>query len=266
MTDLSSSPDYQSPPAKAELRVLTQNCCLLPAYLFQSRGDDNRDQRAELISRMIQRYDIVLLQEVFGTSWCSQWRNAFKNVPGMMTLFSLRSHNKLVDSGLVILSRYPITAGSFNQFRSKSISNSVIDRGFLYASVDVRGTTVHVINTHLNPSECHCGTLTPQEYRRRQLREIVSFKESASLEHEAWIIGGDFNDTKVVFDLPATMCISLAREQPPTSHSLVPFAIKGDDERHCCIDYISSNRTQRYSKLLQNLISDHYGVESGILL
>jgi endonuclease/exonuclease/phosphatase family metal-dependent hydrolase len=257
----SSSP----PPApKSQVRVLTQNCCLLPHYLFQSKGDDNRAQRAELIHRMVQRYDIVLLQEVFSTRWCSQWRELFSNVPGMSSLLTVKGVEKFTDSGLVILSRYPIVKSSFHRFRSKSFTNSVIDRGFLYAAIQVGDKVVHVVNSHYNPNECHIGPLPAGEYRRRQLGEIQAFRNGSGDRDGNWIIGGDFNDTTTVFNL-RPMNITFAREQLPTSHSLVPFAI-ADNGPHLCIDYIASNMTFSYYRRVETLISDHYGVEAGIVL
>lgn len=249
-------------PPKPQLRILTQNCCLLPHHLFQSGGDDNRSQRAQLIHQMVQRYDIVLLQEVFGTHWCSEWRELFKEVPGMSSLLSVKGGDKLTDSGLVILSRYPIIKSSFQRFHSKSFTNSVLDRGFLYGAIQVGEKVVHVVNTHLNPSECHYGPLPAAEYRRRQVQEIKNFRAASGYENGQWVIGGDFNDESVVFQL-SPMYITFANEKLPTSHSLVPYSI-ADNGAHICIDYLVTTAPQIYYRRVETLISDHYGVETAI--
>ena len=253
------------PPPKEELRILTQNCCLLPSYIYQSKGTDDREQRAALIMEMVQRYDVVLLQEVFGTKWCHEWRELFLHVPKMQSLFSVKHSLKLIDSGLAILSRYPIVTGQFIPFRSKSVSNAIINRGFLYAQIQVGEKMIHVVSSHLCPNEMNFGIHTPSEYRRRQLAEIVAFKQVQGHEQDPWVIGGDFNDDQVVFSLAPAMQITLADSKPPTSHRQVPYAISCTEEQKC-IDYIATNRTQRYSRVVGNLISDHYGVETVITL
>jgi endonuclease/exonuclease/phosphatase family metal-dependent hydrolase len=158
-----------------------------------------------------------------------------------------------------------VLVGSFVPFRSKSISNSLIDRGFLYAQIKIGEKIVHTITTHLNPSESHYGILSPEEYRRRQLAEILEFKKSVGHDHDTWVIGGDFNDCSTVRSLEPMMSVSLDQSPCATSHDRVPYAINCEGV-HECIDYITTNRPQRYSRILQNLISDHYGVEVAVAL
>jgi hypothetical protein len=78
------------------------------------------------------------------------------------------------------------------------------------------------------------------------------------------VIGGDFNDETAVFRL-RPMNITFAKEQLPTSHSLVPFAII-DNGPHKCIDYLASNAPLVYYRRVETLISDHYGVETALSL
>jgi len=217
-----------------------------------------------LVSQMIQRYDIVLLQEVFGTAWCGEWRKVFSSTPNMQSVMGIKAKCKILDSGLVILSRYPIIDSSFTQFRSKSLSNAVIDRGFLYAEIKVGEKRVHVINTHLNPDETHYGIHSPAEYRRRQLQEILRFKKKVEGEKVKgeWVIGGDFNDDKLSEAL-RPMIVSNVMEA--TSHKRVSYASEDGGQPHC-IDYLVTSRPQQYARVVHNLISDHYGVEAGMVL
>lgn len=250
---------------KSELRVLTLNACLLPHYIFQSNGDDNREQRAMLIHQMVQKYDIVLLQETFGTFWCNSWRNIFKNVPNMTSLLTIKRHG-FVDSGLIILSKYPVIDRLFIPFKKKPLSNKIIDRGFLYCCLKVGDKKVHVINTHLSANEGHIGDKPPSSYREAQINQIMEFKNKLDKENDVWIIGGDFNDDNIAkrtFD--ETYSISMSENPEDTVHRILPFCM--DHEYHQgCIDYIVSNRQQNYSIVLKNLISDHYPVESEIVI
>jgi endonuclease/exonuclease/phosphatase family metal-dependent hydrolase len=259
-----SKSEVSPPTAPQQLRVLTLNCCLLPPLLYQSPGADNREQRAQLIKRLVQRYDVVLLQEVFSCQWSSKWRDVLQQVPGMSSLTTVRGVGKVTDSGLVLLSRYPILEGRFLRFHSKGFTNAVVDRGFLYAAIQVGSKKIHLVDTHLNPNECHYGFLSAQEYRRRQLDEIQTFRAGSGDKDGRWIIGGDFNDSTTVSKL-SPMNITFARDQVPTSHSLVPFAI-ADNGEHECIDYLASTLPFRYYRLMEALVSDHYGVEAMLTL
>ena len=250
--------------SKNTLRVLTLNTCLLPSFLFQSTGEDNREQRAELIKRLVQRYDVVLLQEVFTSPWCGKWQSMFQDVPNMVSVITKKAPEKITSSGLVVLSRYPVVQHSFHRFHSKSFTNSVVDRGFLYVAIKVGSQVIHTVNSHYAPNECHYGPLPAQEYRRRQLAEVQTFRNGSGDKDGAWIIGGDFNDTTTVNTLEP-MNITFKREQVPTSHSLVPFAITNNGE-HECIDYIASTLPFTYYRRVETLISDHYGVEAGVLV
>ena len=66
------------------------------------------------------------------------------------------------DAGLLILSRYPIVASSFQKFRQVSqISDRTAIKGFLYAKIDLSvlgGTYLHLFNTHTQSTEFDCPT------------------------------------------------------------------------------------------------------------
>lgn len=249
-----------------DVRILTLNCCLLPKFIYQSEGSDNRVQRAELISKMISRYDIVLLQEVFSTAWTKTWNKIISETPSMEKVFTVKNKCKLVDSGLVVLSKFPIIKHRFIKFKNISLSNIMIDRGFLYTRLQVGDKIVHVINTHLNPNENHIGKKQPEDWRKLQMSEILEYKKNVGMQDDLWIIGGDFNDDKLPFQMLNDYHISLSLTKTPTWHSLTSFIIKSKDDEETCIDYIVTNYKQKNSRVINNLISDHYPVEVVVAL
>ena len=252
------------PPVRSSLRILTLNCCLLPSGVYQSGGDDDREDRARRIARLVQRYDIVLLQEVFTTFWCTRWKKELTQVPGMHIVVADK-RARLLDSGLMILSKYPVLHSSFTRFQNTSLTNHVLERGYLYAELQTPNGSLHVVNTHLNPSECHLGKLSAHEYRENQMREILEFKAQKHKDSEAWVLGGDFNDQEIPQTLLKGYHVSLQSTLPATSHREVSFALTSETP-HECIDYLVSNREQIESTLLRSLVSDHYGVEVRLVL
>lgn len=243
------------------IRVLTLNCCLIPKGIYQSNANDRREDRLEAITKLVSRYDIVLLQEVFGSSWCSQWRDKISAVPDMHC--SLTNHrDRLVDSGLVVLSKKKISYSSYTPFKSVSIVNKmVVERGFLYCFIE---PNIHVLNMHLNPSECHVGNKPASQFRREEIEQVLEFKNKIGKADDFWIIGGDFNDDSLVQEMFAGYNISFEKEKVNTCNNDVDYALTGSSEM--CIDYIVSNRPFRYTLLNKTKLSDHYGVEVGINL
>lgn len=251
---------------KRELRLLTLNCCLLPKLIYQSDGSDNRRQRAQLISSMISRYDIVMLQEVFGSTWTREWREIISDTPGMDKVLSVKGQGKTLDSGLIILSKFPIVKHRFIRFKQNSLLNNlIIDRGFLYAEIKVGSKSIHVFNTHLNPNELSVGK-TPAYWRKMQLQEMLDYKKYIGKDQDHWVIGGDFNDDVIAFEMLKNYHISLAATKAPTWHMLTPYVIKCDNTTETCIDYIVTSGQQKYSRVVKNLISDHYPVEVCLIL
>jgi hypothetical protein len=57
-----------------------------------------------------------------------------------------------VDSGLLIMSKYPIIESSFESFNVGVLSDSASDKGFIYCKIKIENNFVHLFNTHLQAS------------------------------------------------------------------------------------------------------------------
>jgi len=75
------------------------------------------------------------------------------------------------DGGLVILSRYPITACSAFTFKTSSGTDRLAGKGVLYARIQIgplEGDYIHVFNTHLQSHDY-------PETRRENIEELLNF-------------------------------------------------------------------------------------------
>jgi len=93
----------------------------------------------------------------------------------------------IVNSGLVILSKYPIIDYKFVpyvNYNAKTL-DCLTEKGFLTATMDVNGKPLTVINTHLQS----CDHERYDQHAFLQLKELLKYVEKL----DTYIIGGDFN-------------------------------------------------------------------------
>jgi hypothetical protein len=63
----------------------------------------------------------------------------------------------LVDSGLLVLSRFPILSSEFMSYKIGILSDSASDKGYIYCKINVRGEILHLFVTHLQASYMEVG-------------------------------------------------------------------------------------------------------------
>jgi endonuclease/exonuclease/phosphatase family metal-dependent hydrolase len=173
-----------APSLASGIRLLTLNAFLRPAPISHSprHGGDNKDARLAAILCMMQRYDVVCLQEM----WELYDRSAFcAQFP-----FSARSPSSLgkTDGGLLILSRYPITLADFTPLtQHATFPDTLVNKGFMKARIDAGGGRVFtVVNAHLQATYTECEGV---EAQMKQLEYVC-----AQTAHEPnLIVCGDFN-------------------------------------------------------------------------
>jgi hypothetical protein len=57
-----------------------------------------------------------------------------------------------VDSGLLVMSRFPITNQKLYSFNIGIFSDSASDKGYIYCKINVKGDIIHLFNLHLQAS------------------------------------------------------------------------------------------------------------------
>ena len=85
---------------------------------------------------------------------------------------------KIVDSGLLILSRFPLQKLSEITFKSSSGWDALSHKGAVLVRVVIDSTSIHIINTHLNAG----GNWRVRKSQVNELETLVQYYHSCCLE------------------------------------------------------------------------------------
>lgn len=155
-------------------------------------------------------YDIVCLQEVFssdliGKDVLNPLLEGLEDIyPYTVKLQPQPIYNG-IDSGLLLLSKYPIDSFVFHKYKSRTGIDALSDKGIIIAHIQIpmehdndKTCSLIIANTHLNAGEdsTRCSRI-----RRAQTIEAVvalrdfleSLKSKVDLDHVPVLVCGDFN-------------------------------------------------------------------------
>jgi endonuclease/exonuclease/phosphatase family metal-dependent hydrolase len=246
------------------IRVLTQN---MNCHYLNVRSGLKRE-RVAVLCKELARFDVVLLQEMFtvglgplSTGWtetvieeaCKHGLlfSAFGGTGGWMLG---------QDSGLVVLSRFPI-ASKGEVIRDSNWTDPGTLKGAIFADIDIHGTVVRFYDLHLDARTA--------ERRRGQYRRLHEHCSACELPH---LLAGDWN-------------IHLSSE-PGSEYQMFRATFCGDDDdasvyksvfenfdepmvthdAGLCIDHVLSSKELLPAfvgdgKLSEFRCSDHLGIE-----
>ena len=191
----------RSAAAGPRLRVLTLNTFLRPVPVNHHgiHGDAKWERLIPLVAQLLLPHDVLALQEVwaFRRQLLSMLRAAgFAHI----VLPQPAAHGALIDSGLVIASRFPITEARRVLFRGGASgckpagADRHASKGVLYAAVAApNGQRYHVFNTHLQATYTREPSAAEAAALRCQLAALVRFVDAHAPGGEAAIVAGDFN-------------------------------------------------------------------------
>eukprot|EP00397_Hematodinium_sp_SG-2012_P027028 GEMP01028371.1.p1 GENE.GEMP01028371.1~~GEMP01028371.1.p1 ORF type:complete len:610 (+),score=99.16 GEMP01028371.1:102-1931(+) len=186
----SSSQLGESSVGLSALRVLSYNVFMRPPAprFFNTRwnthntDDDYKNQRLERIAdRVLDKYDIVCLQEMFG-SFSYRRDKLIRKAKQLGFMSVAKSPTNvlttgfLVDGGLMLLSRYPfIREPDYQTFETRSkFADQLASKGWIYAKIQIGPCEyVHVVVTHLQA--CYSKTDSTHEIRMKQVDEILTY-------------------------------------------------------------------------------------------
>jgi len=139
---------------KKSIRVLSFNIFLRPPGIKNHDSDHKSMRLAYFCEKVIHSYDIICLQEFFayGTSRQTKFLSYAKNAgfEYSLTLNSKNLINTSIDSGLVIISRYPIIKSERLTFKRGIKTDRFYSKGALYAKILCSpNREINVFNTHL---------------------------------------------------------------------------------------------------------------------
>ena len=172
--------DLNNVHSQEELSVLSYNIQARPVL-------DACDQKTPLIGERLNSYDLIGLQEAF-----SSYDKIFQRASSLEGVaFCRRRHPlKLVNSGLAVLTRFPISDIDSEYFEEEgALENCLGSKGVLMARIRVNGCDLDFYTTHLAAGEGQ--KLLPS--KRLQLEQIISFIRKHSPKKRAVILSGDFN-------------------------------------------------------------------------
>lgn len=159
---------------RRRLRVLTYNIQKFPWS----------PKSLETLVTLVNDYDVILLQECFSDTW----QSLSEVLPQLYCFRGTLNRLNMMNSGLAILSRYPIDSGAFLEFShaNRWTWDIFSEKGWLSAVINVDGTMIRVLNTHLQSCD----------FDRFDQMALIQFDELCaylSTVYEPFILGGDFN-------------------------------------------------------------------------
>lgn len=187
---------------RPHINILTYNIFLRPPLIKNNESDHKNDRLKEFI-KALGDFDIVCLQEMFGTLnkrkhkliRCATKAGflyyADSPSPSFFTSF-------VVDGGLLILSRFPILVSEFKPYPYGIFSDSLSQKGVLYNKIQIRDEMLHIFGTHTQASYFGENQRYPILTRSDQFTTFRQFIESTLKKHgyrhgEVILLMGDFN-------------------------------------------------------------------------
>ena len=196
---------------RPQIKIMTYNVMLL----FRVLGDYDQENRSNSIGSALltipenEKPDVIIFTEMF-SRYADNIIKALKIDYPYYTyvLGTERSGNQwdkyrgnrskfffIVNGGVVIMSKYPITHKVQHIFRNRTFCTPdyFSNKGAAYVKVNKHGYTYHIIGTHMQAD--HGNNIYPLT-RTKQLEEIRELVDSLNIpKSEPVIVGGDFNIT-----------------------------------------------------------------------
>lgn len=171
------------------LNVLAYNTYMRPTSLFVN-GQSLRQKLLvpELKGR---NYDVLILSEMFDDDIRAATLNGLKSEFPYHTKVVGSDSGANQDGGVVIVSKWPITAWAEKVFGSNSSgSDAMADKGIMYAKINKQGRPYHIFGTHMQADKGASDVST----RRQQIQMMKAFVNSRNIPAtEPVILGGDLN-------------------------------------------------------------------------
>lgn len=190
------------------IRLLTYNFFCRPPPVNTNK-DDYKDSRLEdFVKDELQKFDIICFQELFTTLNDRKHRMIREGAKvGLQYYYSSKVPSffskYLVDSGLLILSRYEIVDNDSYDYYINISGDSVSNKGILYTKIKINDKFLFLFNTHLQASyfdDSQKNINYTIQVRMSQAEELINYVYNKLLtiprdevNSGCVIIAGDFN-------------------------------------------------------------------------
>lgn len=175
-------------PADRRFELITYNVQMLPMSLM-SHG---QLKRAGAIPDALPDCDVVVLNEAFDDEPRAKLRNGLKRRWPHSTAVAGQDQGIGQDSGVFIVSRWPIVAQAtcvFDQMNSQ-YEDRLAQKGAVYACIQRPDGRVHVVGTHLQAEQDEYAAAT-RKYQMGVIRKMIL--EQNIPKDEPVLIAGDLN-------------------------------------------------------------------------
>ncbi len=213
------------------LKVLSYNTFLFHKLIYPDWGQDHR---ADAIpdADFFQGHDVVVLQEAFDNGSSDTVQEKAKAQYPHQTPVLGRSKSGWdatggswsdiapEDGGVTIFSKWPIVRKEQFVYDHGCGADYLSNKGFVYVELDVNGTKVHVVGTHVQAGDSACGDGEPQKIRAEQFKAIDSFLDEKAIPAEEQVmVAGDFNTNSRGEEYPSMLAnADLAPADARTGH------------------------------------------------
>ncbi|WP_030987607.1 sphingomyelin phosphodiesterase [Streptomyces sp. NRRL S-1813] len=198
------APGSEATGSVPQLKALTTNTMLLPSFITDGWA---QDERGALIGSApyVAGNDVVVFQELFDNSASDILMARLKGYPYRTPVVgrstdgwhqTLGDYSSLPyeDGGVAIASRWPITRQIQYIYDDACGADSLSEKGFAYARLNVNGAPVHVLGTHLQANDDGCDDGEAARTRTSQLKEMRHFVDGLKIPAgEPVIFAGDMN-------------------------------------------------------------------------
>ena len=193
--------------SRNSIRLLTYNIFCRPPPI-NTNGDDYKDNRLKDFIEQLPNFDIICFQELFTT--LNDRKHKMIREGGKAGLkYYLASKvpsffsEYLVDSGLLILSRYEIVENDTYEYYLNVSGDAPSNKGILYAKIKINDKYLFLFNTHLQSTyldESQKSIDCTIQVRTKQTEELINFVYNKLLtiprdeiKYGCVLIVGDFN-------------------------------------------------------------------------
>lgn len=183
------------------IRFLSYNMYLRPT-IINEHGSDYKHERIDIFCReFMNDFDIIAFQEVFTDRWrkklirCARPLGFTHVVVGPRpTCKEFCRRFQLIDSGLLILSRYPLNNVQTMIYSEGIRSDGRVTKGAIYAEVQMNDAQIALVTTHTQASYENWTLTDPTtRIRLRQLNMLRTWIESIWPGNMQLLLMGDLN-------------------------------------------------------------------------
>lgn len=177
-----------------EIKIINWNVYLLPKIAKNTAQDERVKLIADYLLNSSEDFDIITLQEVFTKNGFKTLVETLKDKYPYHTGSPIRKWFKPVNSGLLILSKYPIKETSFYMYSGTAHADRFSSKGVLATTIEIQeGYYAQVATTHLQAqSGAKYERIRETEYKYIKKEVMEGFKVSSM----PMILTGDFNIDK----------------------------------------------------------------------